>query len=96
MSGINKASPSASWSFFSSLPPCLDELGSAAVLGPAEVLGPDENNRLPTLLGAAKLLDSPLVLCSTVVLGPFEAFGSAPEVFVADESSLFPCVDLKK
>lgn len=96
MSGINRASPSASWSFFSSLLPGLDELGSPAVLGPAEVLGPTENNELPALLDVAELLDSPLEFGSAVVLGSVEAFGSKLVVLVTDESSLFPCVDLKK
>lgn len=91
MSGISSASPSASWSFFSSL----DEPGNPAVLGPAAVLGSAVVGGPTALLfGPAELLGSALELGSAVVLGPVEAFDAWPEALGTEESSLFPCVDL--
>lgn len=84
MSGISCASPSASWSFLSSVAPRPDEpaRGTPDVLVPAEVPGS------AVVIGApAVLLDPVEELGCAVALGPAELFGTG-------ESSFFPCVDL--
>ena len=74
------ASPSASWSFLSSVAPRPDEPGRGTpdVLVPAEVPG------------SAVVLDSPAVLLDPVEVLGCEVVLGPPEVLGTGESSLLP------